>query len=92
MAQEIELKLGVAPAAIGKVTELPWLRETLKGPVKREKLISVYFDTPKQKLHRNGIALRVAISARSAHTIKVIQKGGRGAFARDEWEEEIGGR
>jgi triphosphatase len=92
MAQEIELKLGVAPAAIRKVAQLPWLRSAADGSTRREKLVSVYFDTPKLRLRKKGVALRVRhIGEKRIQTVKVIQKGGRGAFGRDEWEQPIDG-
>jgi len=91
MAQEIELKLGASPETLRKVAELPWLRETLDGPVNSKKLISVYFDTPKLKLRSKGIALRVRhIGDKRVQTIKVIHKGGGGPLGRGEWEQEIG--
>lgn len=90
MAQEIELKLGVEPAEIRKVSRLLWLRTAIDGPIKRERLVSVYFDTPKLKLRRKGIVLRVRhIGKKRVQTIKTVQKGGRGALGRDEWEHEI---
>jgi triphosphatase len=92
MAREIELKLSVAPTAIGEVAKLRWLRDATNGPVKREKLVSIYFDTAKHKLRRKGVALRVRhIGQKRVQTIKIIQKGRPGALGRDEWEQEIGG-
>ena len=92
MGREIELKLEVPRAAIGKAPTLAWLRAMAAGPVKRERLISVYFDTRKLKLRERGVALRVRhIGKKRLQTIKAVQKGGRGALGRDEWEEEIAG-
>ena len=54
------------------------------------KLISVYFDTAKQELRNHGLSLRVRhIGDKRLQTIKVENKGARGAFGRDEWEQEI---
>jgi len=90
MAQEIELKLETQPSIMRKVAELPWLRELANDPPKREKLVTVYFDTAKFKLHERGLALRVRHSAKGrVQTIKVLRKGTRGAFGRDEWEQQI---
>jgi triphosphatase len=92
MGQEIELKLVGPHVALRKAMELPWLRELASGPAKREKLVSVYFDTPKLKLHKRGLALRVRhIDKKHVQTIKTIQKGRRGPLGRDEWEHEVGG-
>lgn len=90
MASEIEVKLELSPDAVDRVTTLPWLRELAQGPARREKLISVYFDTAKQKLRNHGLSLRVRhIGDKRLQTIKVENKGARGAFGRDEWEQEI---
>ena len=58
MAREIELKLEVPRAAIGKAPTLAWLRELVTGPVKREKLTSVYFDTSSRNLRSGSAAPR----------------------------------
>ena len=88
MASEVELKLELSPDAIDRVAKLPWLLEIASGPVKEEKLISVYFDTAKQKLRAHGVSLRVRhIGDKRFQTIKVEAKGV--AFGRDEWEQEI---
>jgi inorganic triphosphatase YgiF len=90
MGREVELKLEVPPSAIDEVTNLPWLREISDGPVKCEKLVTVYFDTAKSKLREHGLALRVRhIGKNRLQTIKALKKGSRGAFERDEWEEKI---
>ncbi len=82
MAQEIELKLETQPSIMRKVAELPWLRELANDPPKREKLVTVYFDTAKFKLHDRGLALRLRHSAKGrVQTIKVLRKGTRGPLA-----------
>jgi hypothetical protein len=40
MAQEIELKLETQPSVMRKVAELSWMRELVKDPPKREKLVT----------------------------------------------------
>jgi hypothetical protein len=52
MASEFELKLELSYDAAEQAARLPWLRELASAPVRKEKLISVYFDTSKRKLHR----------------------------------------
>jgi triphosphatase len=90
MGQEIELKLGIAPSDLAKVAGLQWLSEVSNGTPKREKLVTVYFDTRKFKLRRRGLALRVRHAGKQRlQTIKALKKGARGAFGRDEWEEDI---
>jgi triphosphatase len=90
VGQEVELKLEFPEEGLHDVAELPALRDVVSGPVKREKLVSVYFDTSKSKVRKHGLALRIRhIGTRRVQTIKAIQKGGRGPLGRDEWEEEV---
>src|SRR4029077_702739 len=52
--------------------------------------ISVYFDTDKYKLRKNGLMLRVRrIGHRHVQTIKASSSSG--PFERDEWENAIAG-
>lgn len=91
MASEIELKLELPPEAAERVAALPWLQELAIGPATQKKLVSVYFDTAKRKLRTHGLSLRVRHQdGRRLQTIKLENKGARGAFGRDEWEKEIG--
>ena len=90
MDREVELKLAVPPSAIDEVARLPWLREISHGPVRCEKLVTVYFDTARSKLREHGLALRVRHTGKNRlQTIKALKKDARGAFGGDEWEEEI---
>ena len=90
MPAEIELKLAVPPRALRDVARLPWLRKLAKGPVNRQTLVSVYFDTGKFKLRENGMMLRIRkVGRKRLQTIKT--NGFSGAFAREEWEDEISG-
>jgi inorganic triphosphatase YgiF len=51
---------------------------------------SVYFDTPKRKLHKKGLLLRVRrIGHRYTQTIKA--SGNSRLFEREEWEAQLGG-
>jgi adenylate cyclase class IV len=66
------------------------LQKLAQAPAKREKLVSIYFDTAKQKLRNHGLSLRVRhAGSKRLQTIKVENTGARGAFGRDEWEQEI---
>src|SRR6185312_70859 len=90
MAAEIELKLEVSSAAADRVARLPWLRQLAYGPATREKLVTVYCDTAKRKLRERGLSLRIRHAGKKRlQTIKALDKGARGAFGRDEWEEEV---
>ena len=86
MADEIELKFDVAPLELRKL-KVAWARS--RRP-KEEKLVSVYFDTPKHKLERNGISLRVRHCGNKR--LQTIKSAGAKAFLRRaEWEHEIRG-
>ena len=87
MGDEIELKFEVAPRELRK---LKAARVLHRKPPKEENLASVYFDTPKHKLARNGVSLRVRHNG--AKHLQTIKSGGsNGSFRRGEWEHEIKG-
>lgn len=92
MSWETELKLLAAPRVLSTAVRQPWLRALVSGKTRTEKLVSVYFDTPKCDLRRHGIALRVrAIGRRRLQTVKAPADGPSGALSREEWEHEIAG-
>jgi triphosphatase len=92
MASEIELKLALPAALAAKVPRLPWLRRLRHGPERRERLDTVYFDTPKFKLRNHGLTIRVRRSgSRRLQTIKAMDALANGPFGRGEWEKEISG-
>jgi len=83
--EELELKLEVPAASLSNLGNLPTLRTQ---PATTQTVVSVYYDTDKQKLRRNGFLLRVRrIGDRHVQTIKAVR--GSQLFARDEWEDEI---
>ena len=84
----IEVKLELSPANLAALKKVPPLR-ALKAP-RRATEVSVYFDTDKRKLRKNGLMLRVRrVGERYLQTIKA--SGNAGLFERDEWEAEIAG-
>ena len=87
MATEIELKFSASPRVLREAARLPWLRKLAKGPVRRTRLVSVYFDTPKCKLHDNGVTLRIRKVGRKR--LQTIKSTNGGVAGRHEWEEEI---
>jgi len=87
MGNEIELKFQMAPRELRK---LKAARTLHRRPPKKEDLLSVYFDTPKHKLARNGVTLRVR--RHGDKFLQTIKSGGsNGSFERGEWEHEIKG-
>jgi inorganic triphosphatase YgiF len=52
--RELELKLGLVP----RLKKIP-LFQSLKVPAKPRTEVSVYFDTNKHRLHKQGLMLRV---------------------------------
>jgi len=91
VATEVELKLTGPPRALTAASRLPWLRRIACGQFKKEKLVSVYFDTPKCKLREHGSSLRIRKKGRKRlQTIKAQTDAATGAFSRNEWEEGIG--
>src|SRR4030095_3929455 len=90
MAREVELKLELPAGAVIRVRELPWLRKLTCGRVQQQRLVSVYFDTPRQTLRGHGLSLRVRHAEdKRIQTIKAENEGARGGVGRDEWEHEI---
>jgi triphosphatase len=87
MGKEIELKLEVPPQELRRLKR--WRVLSRKRPGKQD-IASVYFDTPKHKLGRNGISLRIRRNGKKRlQTIK--SQGADGPFRRGEWENEIKG-
>jgi inorganic triphosphatase YgiF len=85
--KELELKLVLPPASLPQLGQLPLVRK-LKNKPERTNEVSVYFDTPKQKLRKHGVMLRVRhVGDRYIQTIK--SDGRNGLLARNEWEADI---
>lgn len=87
---EIELKFEIPVEALRKLERSRLLRAN-RVLHKGNELLSVYFDTEKLKLRREGLSLRIRnINGRRFQTIKRDQSGNGGTFdARNEWETEI---
>ena len=88
MARERELKLEIDPDAAAKLRSIPLFAAS---PRIRHQ-ISVYFDTPKGKLRRQGWTLRVRQHDDGwTQTIKRTSRSA-GLFDREEWEAPIMGQ
>jgi triphosphatase len=85
--KEVEVKLELPPASLRALKKVP----LFKTPSKQTREVSVYFDTDKHKLRKNGLMLRVRrVGNRYVQTIKAT--GNSGPFERDEWEAELPGQ
>jgi triphosphatase len=88
MATEIEAKLAVSPRAMQRAARLPWLRKLARGAATRT-IVSTYFDTPKLKLRRHGLTLRIRRIGRQR--LQTIKAAGVGVSGREEHEHEVAG-
>jgi triphosphatase len=90
MAEEIELKLALAPELVGALRRDPTLKaKALKRPV-TQRLFSVYYDTPDLRLSQAGMALRVRrIGKRFLQTLKVAGAAGGGLQQHAEFEQPV---
>ncbi|MEX2630862.1 MAG: CYTH and CHAD domain-containing protein [Tistlia sp.] len=59
MAEEIELKLSMAPAQLEKLRRHPFVRMIAQGRAKRRRLVGTYFDTEELLLRDRRMALRL---------------------------------
>ncbi len=86
-AREVELKFDIDPAHVSRLLELPYFSEGAE----RKRQISVYFDTPKGKLRRNGWVFR--IRQRDGRYVQTVKRSieAAGLFDREEWEFEVDG-
>jgi inorganic triphosphatase YgiF len=89
--REIELKLELNPSDATRIKRhLSRRAKSVKGA--RQKLVSVYFDTPDLRLRQNGLSLRVRrVGSKHTQTIKNTNGQAAGLFDRAEWEQDIAG-
>jgi inorganic triphosphatase YgiF len=90
MGNEIELKLEVAQRDLRILKATRIFRHDKGARAQTQNLVSVYFDTPKRKLQRKGVSLRIRkIGERRIQTIKTDASDD--ALGRGEWEHRIKG-
>lgn len=90
MATEVELKLLIEPADIGKLRRHPLLKTLAPGRSRTQHLVSIYFDTPDLTLRQQRIALRVRrVGSRWIQTVKGGGEVKAGLHSRGEWEDPV---
>jgi inorganic triphosphatase YgiF len=91
MGVEIELKLALPKQSLQEVQQVALLREVATSAT-TEQLDTVYFHTPKSKLRKNGISLRVRSNGtRRVLGVKSENGAGSDILTRGEWEAETEG-
>ncbi len=85
--KEVEVKLEFPLASLRALKTVP----LFKTPPRHTREVSVYFDTNKHKLHKNGLMLRVR-RARNRYVQTIKATNNSGPFERDEWEAELASR
>jgi triphosphatase len=91
--REIELKLEVPAHDIARLTRSPFVKGAAPARDKPTTQVSVYFDTDKLKLRKNGLSLRIRrIGRRYVQTIKQETGESAALLARNEWEQPVRGK
>ena len=86
--REFEIKLEFDPADAARLVA----HSLLRAAPQQQNLVSIYFDTPSETLHKAGVYVRIRdINGRRVQTIKAAKSDG-GLFDRFEWEREVKGR
>jgi inorganic triphosphatase YgiF len=88
MGVETELKLRIPASRPGREM-MQWLGGYEVGCSSQHHLESTYFDTPKHKLRRHGLSLRIRDDGR--HHLQTVKTANPGRLGRGEWEAEVGG-
>jgi inorganic triphosphatase YgiF len=88
LGSEIELKLLVDADRMADFNTAPIIATNARNKGTRKHLKSVYYDTPKRTLRRNGLSLRVRqIGARFVQTVKA--ESADDPLRRGEWEASV---
>jgi triphosphatase len=90
--REIELKLELPAHDVARLTRSILLKGVARAPAKPATQVSVYFDTDKLKLRKNGLSLRVRrIGRHYVQTVKQESGANGAALDRNEWEHPVSG-
>jgi triphosphatase len=91
VSREVELKLELPIAKAARLLERSFNRLWGSTGIKQH-LVSVYFDTGKYALRKQGLTLRIRSGGkRRVQTVKAVDAASACIFDRREWETEIGG-
>ena len=74
MAREIELKLTIPPDHVKEIAQLPYLNLLSIAPSRKQKLYSIYYDTPDLLLKNQRCSLRIRRIGKQ--WIQTIKSGG----------------
>ena len=90
MAIETELKLSLDPDDRRRVSSLAPVRRLARGPARRRRLVSTYYDTPDLDLFRRRCVLRLRRTGRTyIQAVKSSGSGSGGLHHRDEFEQTL---
>jgi len=87
MGTEVELKLAAPRAALRQAMHARWLTKAAIDKPNRQRLTSIYFDTPDFALRDQGVSLRVRKT--DSAKLQTIKATGSDIVGRGEWENEI---
>ncbi len=86
MYEETELKFSLSPVIARKILRNRRIRSSKKGPYKKRRLVSTYFDTPCHALRKSGVAFRIRDNGTlREQTLKVPFQGPAGLQNFREW-------
>lgn len=87
MSTEVELKLAIERSEVGKLLRHPLILAHATSRPRRLRLLSIYYDTPDWRLHRQHAAVRLRKAGR--RWLQTVKAGGHvaaGLHSRPEWE------
>ena len=87
MHYETELKLLFRPEDLTRLGGLSIVGERTKGRPRKRPVLSIYYDTPRRELRRQGVILRVRkVDGRYIQGVKSEGRRIGGGTVRPEWE------